>query len=66
MAMFTKPRGCCSGGPAVAFGQELEAPVITAVTTPDDPSHSLTSLFGVSVAAGLTVWVLTKLLGKKG
>ena len=68
MAMFTRPRGlrgCCSGGSALA---QLEPGVSVAVTTPEigDGARppSLSSLFAVSVGAGLTVWLVTKLLGK--
>jgi len=55
--------GCCSRS---AFGQ-LDAGETTASLTPEVEAGArlpLGELFGVSVAAGLTVFVLSRLLGK--
>ena len=68
--MFTRPKvhGCCSSGPAALGDDGLDPGVVTAATAPEiSPPPSLGSLFAVSVGAGLTVWLVTKMLGgKKG
>lgn len=66
MAMYTRPRlaGCCGTGPALG---QLDAGVSVATTAPESDGSQLTpsTLFALSVGAGLTVWLVTKLLGKK-
>jgi len=63
--MYTRPRmsGCCGSGSALG---QLDTGVSVATTTPEgEGAPSLSSLFAVSVGAGLTVWLVTKLLGKR-
>jgi hypothetical protein len=63
------PFGCCSTGSATALGQLDEGP-LAATSAPEIPypgampPGTLRSLFAVSVGAGLTVWAVTRWLGR--
>ncbi len=69
MAFYKRrsPFGCCSSGPAL--GQLDEGP-LAATSAPEIPypgpmpPGTLQSLFAVSVGAGLTVWAVTRWLGR--
>jgi len=74
MALVRKRLGCCTA-PVAGFGADLTPadspdliPVGTAAATPAvGAATGLTAggLFGVSVAAGITVWLATKFLSKR-
>ena len=64
-------KGCCSSGSALdsrPLGQ-LDPGSWTGTIGPiegeEAPTLTLSSLFGMSVAAGVTVWALTRFLGGK-
>ncbi len=63
--------GCCGTGSAMAFGRlgdplEADTTATTAALAPAAGQIDLSKLFGVSVAAGVTVFLITRLLsGRK-
>lgn len=64
-------RSCCSSGPALGQLDEGTIAATTAavgapeIVIPPGERMPWRGLFAVSVGAGLTVWALTKWLGKK-
>jgi hypothetical protein len=74
MACYQQLGGCCApalgqldpGASAAVVAPELPYPGSDAGGSSGLPMRTLGQLFFLSVAAGLTVWAVTKLLDRRG